>query len=175
MTKEIWKDIKGYEKFYKISSLGRIISKRTNIVCKTQTNTKRDYYEYISLRNEKGVSKSFRLSVLVAKHFIPNPDNKPQVNHIDCNKKNNQIKNLEWVTPKENMQHAILHNLINRPDLIGESNPNSKLKEKDVIFILGFPKKRKYIKELCSMFNVKKSCIERIIYGKSWKHIERKK
>lgn len=113
---EIWKDIKEYEGFYQISSLGRIRSiprgsfhsKRNHIhYLKPEIiiHTKGEYtlsYERVSLSKE-GVVKRFLVHRLVAQAFIPNPDNKPFINHIDCNGRHNWVENLEWVTHSENM------------------------------------------------------------------------
>lgn len=114
MIVEDWKDIPGYKGLYRVSSFGRIKSLKKNIIMKPilQSNG----YCHIGLNN--GVQKQFRLHRIIANTFIPNPENKPQVNHKDGNKQNNRIENLEWNTPKENMNHAMRTGL-NRPSMIG--------------------------------------------------------
>lgn len=65
-----------------------------------------DGYPCITLRNDEGKRKTFKVHRLLAELFIPNPDNKPEVNHKDGDKCNNELSNLEWVTHSENIQHA---------------------------------------------------------------------
>ena len=107
---EIWLPIKGYEGLYEISNLGRVKS-LPKVRGRAVTGEKIlkshvvNGYEMVMLcRNYK----TFNASVhrLVAQAFIPNPKNKPHINHIDGNKANNNIENLEWCTPSENMMHA---------------------------------------------------------------------
>lgn len=62
-----------------------------------------------------GIHKKFYIHRLLAQYFIPNPDNKPQVNHINGDKRDYSLSNLEWVTPSENMQHAVKHGLLVPP------------------------------------------------------------
>lgn len=98
--KEIWKDVVGYEGLYQISSLGRLKNRHGRIL-----NGNINDYGYLRaiLCDGKGHRKYIQIHRLVAQAFIPNPDNKPQVNHIDENKINNVVENLEWVTVKENI------------------------------------------------------------------------
>ena len=98
-----WKDIIGYEDLYKISTTGSVIGKKYNRELKSFIN--KDGYRRITLCKE-GKTKNFFLHRLVAQHFIDNESNKPQVNHIDGDKLNNTVINLEWVTCSENHKHA---------------------------------------------------------------------
>lgn len=117
MQTEIWKDIKGYEGLYKVSNLGRIKSLKRKVYDKT-----RHYYKIINERilkqtiatpkyyvvnlTKKGIQKTYRIHKIVAETFIPNPNNYIIINHIDGNKLNNNIDNLEWCTYKHNSQEA---------------------------------------------------------------------
>jgi hypothetical protein len=96
---EEWKNIDGYEN-YEVSSFGKVRNKNTGRVLKA--SSKGGYYS-VGLSNVK--TKSFGVHQLVAKAFIPNPENKRQVNHKDKNGLNNKISNLEWNTNKENSIH----------------------------------------------------------------------
>ncbi len=105
---EIWKDIKGYEGIYQISNKGQVKSKarrgnwKETILKPSET---RDHYFVVTL-SKNGVHKSRRVNRIVAETFIENPLNKPEVNHIDGDKHNNNVENLEWVTTKENIIHS---------------------------------------------------------------------
>jgi hypothetical protein len=99
---EVWLPVVGYEQYYLISDHGRLFSLIQNRPLKTTANVRG--YIGTSLNIIK-TRKSAMVHRLVAIAFIPNPDNKKEVNHIDGNKLNNHISNLEWVTPKENVEH----------------------------------------------------------------------
>lgn len=101
---EEWKDVKGFEEKYQISNYGRLKNKLNNHIYKN-TNKNGDYFSVVLTYKNK--SKSTRIHRLVAEAFIPNPDNLPQVNHIDMNKQNNNVDNLEWCTLKYNINEAI--------------------------------------------------------------------
>ena len=100
MEKEIWKDILGYEGSYKISSFGNIFSIKSNKIMKLNDSSSNRYFSIYLRKNQKG--KGYSVARLVAKAFIPNPDNKRIVDHIDGDKKNNHISNLRWATYIEN-------------------------------------------------------------------------
>ena len=111
--KEIWKDIPHYEGLYQVSNLGRVKAlprERENhsggkwiqpekIMAITINN---DGYHCVSLMNANHVRRTERVHRLVALAFIDNPENKPEVNHINCIRGDNRVENLEWVTRKEN-------------------------------------------------------------------------
>lgn len=123
---EIWKDISGWEGRYQVSNLGRVKSLARNVRStpfgkgeglkpipeKTVALQDRNGYDsvYLSRMEKKGgvsvrIRKRYNVHRLVAEVFIPNPENKPQVNHIDRDKKNNNVNNLEWATGSENQRH----------------------------------------------------------------------
>lgn len=179
--KEVWKPIKGFEELYEISNLGRlkILSKTyysgRDYLVKTVTEgkisnmvTPKDRYHTINLTNNC-TRKTIRVHRLVAEAFIPNPENKKTVNHINGLKHDNRAVNLEWCTQKENVQHALKNGLLNI--VRGEANGASKLKEQDVRDI------RKLCKfltnnELKKMFNVSESAIRGVVKKIYWKHIK---
>lgn len=112
---EIWKDIEGYEGFYQVSNFGTIksLSRYIKFGNKTRYSNERilkfhkdkDGYKKVILQ-KSGKAQNYLIHRLVAQAFIPNPDNKPQINHKDGDKQNNKVDNLEWCTPSENMIHA---------------------------------------------------------------------
>ena len=110
--KESYKDIAGYEGKYMISNLGNVKSlnyqntKKERVLCPVKHHLG---YMLVHL----GKNKIKMVHTLVAEAFIPNPEGKKFVNHIDGNKQNNVVTNLEWVTSKENMNHAIRTGLRN--------------------------------------------------------------
>jgi hypothetical protein len=98
----IWKEIKGYENLYWINKLGEIKNKNGYIL--TPQKNQNGYYRIGLTKNKK--IKRYYLHVLLAKTFLPNPENKPQVHHKDNNGYNNSLENLEWVTNTENQNYA---------------------------------------------------------------------
>ena len=123
--KEIWKDVNGYEGFYQVSNLGRVksldrivknkglIKKESFIkkgrILKQRTSKSKGLitgYYRVLLTKEK-VGKNFCVHKLVAEAFIPNPENKPQVDHINTIISDNRVENLKWVTSKENNRNDI--------------------------------------------------------------------
>lgn len=179
--KEVWKDIPKYKGYYQVSNLGRVKScSRILKVFNRHKICDRKYKERILKHdiNKEGYHKVslsknnkievYRVSRLVLICF----DRKPKINEEAChfpdhNKSNNRIDNLKWGTPKENSLHRIKHGTM----LYGEKAPMVKLDNNKVKIIRNLSK-TKSTKDICSIFNVHKTTIQRIINNKTWKNIK---
>lgn len=112
---EMWKDIPGYESLYKINNIGivksleRFVNNGHKDILKKEKIRKnhknKDGYLFIRL-SKNGITKGYSVHRLVAQAFIPNPNNYPEINHIDGNKLNNAISNLEWCNRTKNVRHS---------------------------------------------------------------------
>ena len=124
---EIWKDIKGYEDVYKVSSYGRIIRKpweRNYTEREIKPIIKKHGYAVVGL-NVNSKCKHFYIHRLVAIAFLENTENKPQINHKDGNKINNNLENLEWATRGENQKHRY-STLGHKGSFYGKTGANHK-------------------------------------------------
>lgn len=106
---EVWKDVVHYEGLYEVSNFGRVRNKKTQKIKVQKSNynkkTGKGGYLFVDLWKYNNSRREY-VHRLVAMAFIPNPDNKPQVNHKDEIKTNNEVSNLEWVTVKENNNYG---------------------------------------------------------------------
>lgn len=108
---ETWRDIPGFDGDYQISSLGRLKSFKKEAVGRVlSVKNSKGWYLTVNLICRKEERHTHRIHRLVAQAFVPNPENKPEVNHKDTDKQNNRADNLEWVTRLENAHHAIKNN-----------------------------------------------------------------
>lgn len=164
---EIWKDVIGYEKLYQVSNMGRIKNLTKEKILKPYHCTK-GYLQVKLFKDKK--SKIIITHRLVGITFLPNPENKPQINHINGVKDDNRLNNLEWVTQSENILHAIETGL--KISSKGTNHGMSKLTEKEVLEIRSkyIPKKYTTYK-LALEYNVSRTLICYIINRKSWSHI----
>ena len=126
MINEIWSDIVGYEQLYQISNFGTVKSLSNNKIKKEkilkQVKTTNGYLFVNLCKN--GKRKFYQIHRLVAQAFLPNPENKPCIDHINTNKTDNRVCNLRWVTAKENMNNPLsIDKLKNK---LGIKHHNSK-------------------------------------------------
>lgn len=101
---EIWKEIQGFEGLYAVSNKGKVMNLMSGKVLKNNINT--HGYPFVQLHKGNEKPKQIKVHRLIAEAFIPNPDNLPEVNHIDEDKTNNDVTNLEWVTASQNQRHS---------------------------------------------------------------------
>jgi hypothetical protein len=152
---EMYKPVKNFENRYLVNENGQIFSILKGKILKPMSH--KLGYLYYDLRKDKK-RKLYYVHRLVSEHFIDNPLSKKYVNHIDGNKKNNSISNLEWVTSKENVNHAIKTGLIKRV----------KLKLDDVRIIKELIKRGDTCISISKKFNVTPGCISGIKYNNNW-------
>lgn len=181
---EVFVDIPGYEGYYQVSnygnvrSLDRVIKEKTG---KTQTlkgrvlkqRTNPGGYRYIEL-GKNGTKVTFAIHHLVAQAFMPNPGNKRTVNHIDGNKLDNSLINLEWATYSENLEHAYKTGLRRAVESseVASKNYKRKLTEQQVREIkLLIAAKSLTLKQIANQYNVGRSTIGSIKSDRSWSYI----
>lgn len=169
---ECWGVIQNYEKFYQISDLGRVKRTARTIACENNVirnvreiilkeGTNSCGYPTVNL-SKKGTVKTVLVHRLVAIAFIPNPENKPQVNHKRGNKKDNRALRLEWCTAKENQQHASATGLSPK----GDRHSVAKLTWEQVREIR---KSNLYHRELGEIYKVSRRTIGNIKNNDTWK------
>ena len=185
---EIWKDVKGYEGYYEVSSMGRVRRKPGFVNSRIKNNNKRFVKSHILKANLKSngyltvsLSKQHRKKTmlvhrLVAFAFIENDDcTKIVVNHKNCNKQDNRLENLEWVTQKENTCHA------SRNDLLKTVNRKKiKCKQLNMIFNGSYEAAEyinnkyfgnsKQVKCLASKIRATCTGIQKVAYGFNWEY-----
>lgn len=181
LPNEIWKRITGYS-LYEISNMGRIktfnhYGKGKTAIMKPALD-KAGYYRTMLKRDLDGKIHTVKVHRLVAITFIPNPENKPQVNHINSKPADNRLSNLEWVTRSENMIHA--HRFGNKSNK-GEKNPATNLTDKIVLEIRskysyghkgGKRKSTDVTRQmLADEYGVGLHVIKRIVGNRGWKHL----
>lgn len=179
MSGEEWRDVPGFDGYYQVSNMGRVKSvdrfRSDGIRIKgvlLRTHHDACGYELVCL-NKNGKHKHYSVHRLVALAFIPNPDNLPQVNHIDEVRNHNTASNLEWCSIIYNQNYGHRKERTSRA-ATGEKNANSKLTDSDVIEIRKtyIPGDKDFgVRALSEKYGVKYVTISKITSGAKWKHL----
>lgn len=184
--KEEWRPVSGYEGYYEVSNLGRVKSAAIFIRHDGNWAEVGGYVKKIKIKNQNinrygykaiklcklGKCKTLLVHRLVALAFIPTDNPKNQINHMDGNKENNTIENLEWVTAAENMQHAWATGLVNNKHMLGSNHHSALLNEEKVREIRRLHQTTKPpIKDLAEKFGVSVGSIKDVIYNRTWKAV----
>lgn len=162
---EIWLEIKEWKGHY-ISNHGNV--RRGEKQLALCPNKSRRNYVYVFHSDHNIRPRAFSVHRLVARYFIPNPENKPHVNHIDNNTQNNHYSNLEWCTPKENTQHMMNQGRESRQK--GSQCKHAKFTEEQVKEILNLRGKVTYVK-IAEKYNTNYSNIAHMMRGSRWAHV----
>ena len=161
---EMWKEYHCYGLTYKVSRDGRVLGKRGEL----KQRLDRDGYPNVTMGLEKRVSK--KVHRLVAELFVPNPQNKSEVNHIDCDRTNCKASNLEWVTRQENVSHSHkVGNYVGRK--IGTDNGRSRVDEFDVIAIRTLHELGMSAYRIAQIYNIGWQTVNHIIKRNTWKYV----
>ncbi|UPI11934.1 hypothetical protein [Bacillus phage SBSphiJ3] len=163
---EVWKSLEGlveYGEGYSISNLGRVRDDVRNRIKKISRNGAG--YCQTGLKG-----KIYNVHRLVALAFIPNPENKIQVNHISGDKQDNSVGNLEWVTPSENIRHAYTQGLCKRAK--GSKSHLATITEQQATEIKKLLAENYRVMDISRKLGIKKNIVSDINRGVSWNHIE---
>lgn len=160
---ELWKEIFKYDGKISISTSGRVRNNITGRILKQSTG--HNGYLQVVVKDFNHKKHTIRVHRELAVLFIPNLHSKCDVNHIDGNKLNNNINNLEWATREENIQHAFRYGLILPKQ--GTECHFSRLSNEQVKYILDHPEIRNI--DLAKLYNIDRSAISKIRSGKNWK------
>ena len=160
---------KGY---YLMSNYTRVYSLKSGKFLRQRINCSTEYAE-VSMQCIDGKSRKFNIHRLLMIIFCPNENAESLVvNHRDGNKLNNMLYNLEWATPKYNMEHASSHGLLNPQH--GETHTFTKITTKKCIQICELLESRRYQnKKIAEIANVPITIVDSIVQGKAWKHISK--
>jgi hypothetical protein len=168
--KEVWKDIRGYEGKYQVSNLGRVKSFDSygKIQYLKPTIHHNGYLQIVLYKNNKYLH--YKVHRLVAQAFIPNAENKPEVNHKNCIKTDNRVDNLEWCTRQENVNHAVALGKYQLGKYRKNKRGNVKLRESDIVEIRKL-KPLYTFSDLALKYHVTESAIKHIVYRHTWTEI----
>ena len=175
-TMEVWKDIEGYEGYYQVSNNGNVKSCVKCILATNRIINRKekllkpwtcDGYKIVKLYR-KNIPYTTKVHRLVGIAFIPNPEKKPQINHIDSDRANNHVYNLEWATASENAIHGYTYG---DRSTQGVRHPQSKFTEKEILAIRSIDFSQITRVRIAKIYGVVKTTVSAIVNRQNWKHL----
>ena len=155
---EIWKDVENYEGKYQVSNLGKIKNLKLNKVYIGSLVGRNVLYRYFNMGY---------VHRIVAKAFIPNPENKPEIDHIDYNPLNNNVTNLRWVTHSENQIHSKERLSLSRQ---GEKHPLATLTDDEVLNIRKLRNRKIRCKIIAELYGITENNVSNLT-TRNYKHL----
>ena len=179
---EIWKDVEGFEDFYKVSSFGNVQSKDRSVITKTGKvmffkgkklflSLNGSGYNTVCIKiRSLGISKSMTVHKLVATAFLTKKSTDTEINHIDGVKTNNSVENLEWCNHTHNIRHAFKTGLFTPKSAF--IYPNSQLNKEQILEIRElFKTSDKKLTEIAKMYNVSREIISKLKNGRTYNNL----
>jgi hypothetical protein len=177
-NQEEWRDVDWSDGIYQVSNLGRVRSKERVVIrsdgrnltvrAKILRQNKNQGYPSVKMMKNR-IGTTVKVHRLIAKAFIPNPENKKNINHIDGSRDNNSISNLEWCTFSENTKHAYKTGAMTPKK--GSENGYAKLTERDIMKIKEMLSSKSVThREIALKFNVARTTVTAINRNQNWNH-----
>ena len=185
MQSEVWRDVPGFEGHYQVSDFGSVKSldryidhPRIGKIFRKGKVLKQSYaskgYKQVCL-NVEGKTTTFRVHRLVAMAFLENPKDLETVNHIDGNKENNHVSNLEWCSVADNLRHASANGLMNHSSVTGSLNVNAILDEEKVYAMMNdYFLKDRIFKEIAKDYGISIATAYQAVKGSTWKQVQKR-
>lgn len=163
---EIWKEVPGFETKYAVSSFGNVKNLKRNKLLSPSKSKTNPYWKFSLGIGVKDKAWSIPVHRLVAMTFLPNPDNLPEVHHIDHNKENNRLDNLQWVSKSDNIKAAIAAGKHHGGFKVGIKHHSSRFTDTQIKWMRELHKEGYTYSEICEIFGVSRGTLSQIINNK---------
>ena len=163
---EVWKEIPGFETKYAVSSFGNVKNLKRNKLLSPSKSKSNHYLKFSLGLGKKDKMWTIPVHRLVAMTFLPNPYNLPEVHHIDHNKENNRLDNLQWVSKSDNIKAAIAAGKHNGGFKVGIKHHSGKFTDTQIKWMRELHKEGYTYSEICEIFEISRGTLSEIINNK---------